>query len=99
MPSPKLSRDEFRRRYLLQFVDPTFNRLRSHIEEVAEIAWQAYSASRKAPLTRKAGAQFHDPTYDLSLDWLAARAAVHAAQVQHDDSAKRPRILLVNCSP
>jgi len=99
MPSPRLSREEFLRRYLLQFVDPAFDPLRPELAAVADIAWQAYSESRKAPLTRKAGAQFHDPSYDLSVDWLEARAAILAAQRRHDDPAARPRILLINCSP
>src|SRR4051794_40071192 len=97
MPSPKLSRDEFRRRYLLQFVDPAFDRLRPHLDEAAGIAWEAYQASRKAPLTRKAGGEFHDASYDLSLDWLIARAAILAAQECHDTEPSR-RILLINAS-
>jgi hypothetical protein len=36
MPSPKLPREEFRRRYLRQFVDPAFDRLRQHLEEAAD---------------------------------------------------------------
>jgi multimeric flavodoxin WrbA len=99
MPSPRLSREEFLRRYHLQFVDPAFDPLRPQLAAVADIAWQAYSDSRKAPLTRKAGAEFHDPSYDLSVDWLEARAAILAAQQRHDDPAARPRILLINCSP
>jgi multimeric flavodoxin WrbA len=99
MPSPKLSREEFQRRYLLQFVDPAFDSLRPQLQAAADIAWQAYSDGRKAPLTRKAGAEFHDPSYDLSVDWLEARAAIRAAQQRHDDPAARPRILLINCSP
>jgi multimeric flavodoxin WrbA len=99
MPSPSLSRDEFRRRYLRQFVDPAFDRLRGQLDEVAETAWQAYSDGRKAPLTRRAGAGFHDPSYELSLDWLEARAAILAAAKRHDDPSGRPRILLINCSP
>ena len=98
MPSPRLSREEFRRRYLQQFVDPGFDRIRTDLNEAAEIAWQAYEAGRKAPLTRKAGPEFHDPSYDLSLDWLDARAAIAAAQQRHD-AGGTPRILLINCSP
>src|ERR1051325_9804018 len=74
MPSRRLPREHFRRRYLQQFVDPGFDRIRTDLNDAAEIAWQAYEAGRKAPLTRKAGPEFHDPSYDLSLDWLDARA-------------------------
>lgn len=99
MPSPKLSADEFRRRYLEQFVDPAFDRIRPQLNEAVDIAWQAYRAGRKAPLTRKAGREFHDPSYQLSLNWLNARAAIMAAQQRHDDARAPRRILLINCSP
>jgi multimeric flavodoxin WrbA len=49
-------------------------------------------------MTRKAGEEFADPDYDLSVDWLNARAAILAAQRRHDDSSKPPRILLINAS-
>jgi multimeric flavodoxin WrbA len=97
MPSPRLTRGEFRRRYLLQFVDPAFDRIRDQLDEAADIAWEAYEASRKAPLTRKAGPEFHDPSYDLAIDWLGARDAIAAAQQRHD--AGPPRILMINASP
>jgi multimeric flavodoxin WrbA len=99
MPSPKLSREEFRRRYLLQFLDPAFDAVRAELERAADIAWEAYSNSRKAPRTHKAGPEFAHPDYDLSVDWIAARAAIQQAQQRHDDPAAAPRILLVNCSP
>jgi multimeric flavodoxin WrbA len=99
MPSPELERDEFRRRYLQQFVDPAFDRIRRHLDEAADIAWEAYQAGRKAPHTQKAGNEFHDPSYDLSLDWLNARAAIMAAQKRHDDAGAPRRILLINASP
>ena len=57
MPSPKLARDEFLRRYLQQFADPAFDQVRGQIDEAAGIAWEAYQAGRKAPLTRKAGSR------------------------------------------
>ena len=99
MPSPKLSQDEFRRRYLQQFVDTAYDRIRPQLDQAADIAWEAYQAGRKAPLTRKAGSEFHDPSYELSLDWLNARAAIRAAQQRHDDASAPRRILLINCSP
>src|SRR4029079_18771412 len=45
------------------------------------------------------GAEFHDPSYDLSVDWLEARAAILAAPQRHADPPPRPRILFINCSP
>jgi multimeric flavodoxin WrbA len=99
MPDPRLSREDFRRRYLRPFVDPAFDRLRGQLAEIEEVAWQAYSAGRKAPRTRKAGPDFADPDYDMSIDWLEARAAIAAAQRRHDDPAAAARILIVNGSP
>ncbi len=99
MPSPRLSREEFRRRYFRQFVDPLFDPLRGELDRVAEVAWQAYRDARKSPLTRKAGPGFADPDYDLSVDWIEARAALQAAQRRHDDAQARPRVLIVNASP
>jgi hypothetical protein len=39
-----------------------------------QIAWDGYCKARKSPITRKAGNEFADPGYDLSVDWLATRA-------------------------
>ena len=97
MPSPRLNEDEFRKRFLAQFQDPAYDSLASELNNIAAVAWDAYSHSRKAPRTRKAGAEFADPDYDLSVDWLAARAAIADAQRRHDDRSK-PAILLINCS-
>jgi len=99
MPSPRLQWEEFRRRYLQQFVDLAFDPMRDHLERVALAAFDAYSNSRKAPLTRKAGHGLHDPDYDLSVDWIDASKAIETAMRRHNDPALPPRILLVNCSP
>jgi len=98
MPPVRLSREEFERRYRSQFVDPAFAPLQRELDAVVGAAWDAYSHSRKAPLTRKAGAGFADPDYDIAVDWLEARAAVLAAQQRHDDAAETPRILIINGS-
>jgi len=50
-------------------------------------------------VTPKAGKNYADPDYDLSVDWIRARQAIDAAQSRHSDQAKPPRILLVNGSP
>jgi multimeric flavodoxin WrbA len=99
MPSPELDEREFRERYRQQFADPAFDPLRAEIERLAGAAWDGYSNERKAPNTRKAGPEFADPDYDLSVDWLAARDAVLQAQREHDDPGQPPCILIVNCSP
>lgn len=99
MPSPKLGESEFKRRYLRQFVDPRFDPLRAELEAVAEVAWQAYADSRKSPVTRKAGAGYANPEYDLSVDWLAAKSAIEAAGVCHSDPNGAGHVLIVNASP
>ena len=63
MPGVELSKDEFRKRYSERFSDPVFAPLRAEINRILEAAWQAYSESRKAPHTRRAGPGFADPDY------------------------------------
>jgi multimeric flavodoxin WrbA len=98
MPSPRLSRTEFRARFLAQFVDPGFGPLADELERIEAAAWDAYADSRKAPHTRRAGPEFEDPDYELSADWLAARDAIGKAQERHEDASAPPRILLINAS-
>src|SRR4051812_19004305 len=90
MPSSKLSRAEFERRYRRRFADPAFTPLQREISAIVEAAWDGYSHSRKAPLTRKAGPGFADPDYDIAEDWLAAREAILAAQRHHDHADNAP---------
>ena len=61
-------------------------------------AWDGYSNHRKAPRTRKAGPGFADPDYELSVDWIATRAAIQQAQREHEDPDQPPCILIVNGS-
>ena len=96
MPSVTLTKTEFERRFRSRFADPAFDHLQQEIAAIVEAAWDGYSHSRKSPHTRKAGPQFADPDYDLSVDWIAARDAIAAAQKQHADLKKPPRILLIN---
>jgi multimeric flavodoxin WrbA len=98
MPSPQLDEAEFKRRFRSQFVDPAFDGIKAELDRVAEAAWQGYANSRKSPRTAKAGPGHADPDYDLALDWIAARAAVDAAQLRLDDAAPPLRILLINGS-
>jgi multimeric flavodoxin WrbA len=98
MPPVKLDREEFERRFRSRFADPAFRPLEQELQKITNAAWDAYADSRKAPHTRKAGPGFADPTYDLSVDWLAAREAVLQAQRRHEDPAEPSRILLINGS-
>jgi len=97
MPSPQLNEREFRTRFLQQFQDPAFDPLGGELDKIAAAAWDAYEHGRKAPQTRKAGSEFADPNYDLSVEWLAARAKIAVARERHEDRS-RPAFLLINCS-
>ena len=98
MPSTELSRETFEQRFKSRFIDPAFAPLAREIQAITDVAWDAYSDSRKAPHTRKAGPGFADPDYDLSVEWLAAHDAMADAQRRHENSAEPSRILIVNGS-
>src|SRR3984893_15782739 len=96
--STKLSKDEFKRRWKLRFYDPAFDAMSSEIARLADIAWEAYDDSRKSPRTRKAGPEFADPEYELSIEWLDAREQIRAAQ-DRQQAPGPSRVLLVCASP
>ena len=98
MPPVKLDRTEFEKRYRSGFIDPVFTPLQRELDAIVAAAWNAYSNSRKAPLTRKAGPGFFDPEYEIAIDWLAARDSILAAQRRYDNPNEIPRILLINGS-
>ncbi len=98
MPSPRLDEASFRTRFLSRFADPVFEPLASELDRIASAAWDVYSHDRKSPKTRLAGPGYADPTYDLAEDWIAAKAAVEAAQARHDDPEGPCRVLLINGS-
>ncbi|HEU4602276.1 MAG TPA: NAD(P)H-dependent oxidoreductase [Steroidobacteraceae bacterium] len=91
-PMPK---DEFVHRFKNRFFDPLFDAEASKIDELAEIAWRSYSESNKSPRTRAAGEGFADPTYQLSVEWIAARESVKAAQKEREDPRAATRVLLI----
>lgn len=91
----KMPREAFRARFRARFYDPAFRAEDSAIDRLEAIAWQAYADSRKAPLTAKAGPGAADPGYDVSVEWLAARDAIAAAQQRQSDPNAPPRVLLV----
>jgi len=91
----QLSRAEFGERWQAAFRDPAFQAEKEALARIEEIAWLAYKAERKAPVTRKAGPGYADPDYDLSVDWLAAKDAVAAAQATQADRASPSRVLVV----
>jgi multimeric flavodoxin WrbA len=96
MPDVHLTREEFTRRFREQFFDPAFEPLQDAIGRIADVAWDAYDHSRKAPRTRKAGPGYADPDYDLSVDWIEASRRINEAERAQKDPASPPRILLIN---
>src|ERR1700761_5692352 len=91
----QLQRVVFHERFMQLYQDPAFAAEADSIARLEQIAWDAYKGSRKSPVTRKAGRGFADPSYDLSVDWIAARDAVKAAQKRHDDKAGPSRFLIL----
>jgi multimeric flavodoxin WrbA len=94
--SAQIDKETFRRRFGERFYDPAFDDSRSQIDELAEIAWQAYQEGRKSPRTRAAGPEFENPEYQLSEQWLQAREEIRKAQRLHEDAKGPPRVLLIN---
>ncbi len=94
----KIERDEFRRRFNHSFFDPWFDNHRDKIAELEDIAWKAYLQGRKAPRTRKAGNEFKDPDYDLSIEWYQAREKIVEAQKMQEDPQSPSRVLLISGS-
>ena len=90
-----LSRDAFHERFMQSFMDPAFRAEDDAISRVEELAWDAYHAGRKAPVTRKAGPGYADPDYDLSVEWLEARARIDHAQAAWGNPATPSRVLLI----
>ncbi|MEP6689719.1 MAG: NAD(P)H-dependent oxidoreductase [Gemmatimonadaceae bacterium] len=92
----KLSREEFARRLGERFYDPAFDAVRAEIDRVIDVAWTNYDEYHKSPRTKKAGAGFAHPAFELPVEWLAARAAIIKAE-KKQRSARSPRRVLVIC--
>ena len=93
-PAP-LERAEFSLRFRASFIDPAFRPEDRSIARLEEIAWQAFTAGRKAPFTQKAGMGYVDPNYDLSTEWVATKQRIDEAQLRWADPARRSRVLLI----
>ena len=99
MPSVELTREEFEKRLWARFYDPEFEALRPELRKVFDAAWKSYSEYHKAPRVRRAGEGYEDPDYELSIEWLQARDAIHDALGRQKDRNSPSRILIVNGSP
>ena len=94
-----ISREEFRRRFGANFVDPAFEVARNEIQKLETIAWAGYKAGRKAPVTRKAGKGFANPDYDLSVEWKATRDRLLKIDAHRKSAKSKSRALVVCGSP
>jgi multimeric flavodoxin WrbA len=96
---PHLDRETFAKRFHASFDDPLFETESEAIRRIEVIAWDAYEKSRKAPVTRKAGPEFADPDYDLSVEWVEARNRLRDAERRQKAASTPSRVLVVCGSP
>ena len=92
---PPLTRSEFKIQFHRSFVDPTFKPIEDALSKVEQVAWVNYQEGHKAPLTKKAGARFFDPDYDLSAEWKATSQRLKALEKLQKNSHTPSRVLLV----
>ncbi|HEX9579994.1 MAG TPA: NAD(P)H-dependent oxidoreductase [Gemmatimonadales bacterium] len=93
-----LDRQQFRQTFLNRFYDPCFVGVSSQLDDVLEIAWDAYHDYRKSPRTMKAGKGFADPAFEVSVEWLETRRQIREAERRHKNPKSPSRILVVNGS-
>jgi multimeric flavodoxin WrbA len=93
-----MGRDEFRIEFRRSFYDPKFEAVAEELARVEQIAWENYQQGRKSPVTEKAGPEFADPDYDLSVEWRATRDRLIAAEERQKHPATRSRVLLICAS-
>ena len=91
----KLTREEFERRLRQRFYDPAFGRVERQIDEIVQVAWEAYDEYRKSPRSRKAGPGFADPEFELPLEWLDTHERIQHAERRQKDRGTTSRVLLI----
>ena len=77
------------------FTDPAFKPEAEALGRLETVAWEAYKEGRKSPVTRKAGQGYADPDYDLSVEWLATKKQIEAAQATWLKKTSPSRVLLI----
>jgi multimeric flavodoxin WrbA len=95
---PAHTRDEFRVLFRARFADPAFRAEDAALDRLEAIAWDGYCQARKSPLRRKAGPEFKDPDYDMSVEWYDTRNRLIAAQQKWGERATASRVLVINGS-
>ena len=92
---PQLTREQFRERFRAQFFDPAYEKEADALARIEAVAWDAYSNDRKWPRTRKAGAGFADPEFELSVQWLETHDRIAAAEKKQKQKSTPSRVLVV----
>jgi multimeric flavodoxin WrbA len=90
-----IPREEFTKRFRQNFFDPAYDKESDAIARLEEIAWRVYKDDHKWPRKRKAGRGFHDPKFDLSVEWLETRRKLIAAEKRQKNPATKSRVLLI----
>src|SRR5213076_1526196 len=91
----KLSREEFERRLRQRFYDPAFDSAAADLDRIVEVAWKTYDDYRKSPRTRKAGAGFANPDFELPIEWLETHERIQQAEREQKNPSTPSRILLI----
>ena len=90
-----LKRDEFHLEFRRSFFYPSFDAVQTEIEKVEQVAWENYINGKKAPITAKAGPEFAEPDYDLSVEWKSTRDKLIAAEDRQKDPSTKSKVLLI----
>ena len=94
-PKWPMPREEFGKRFRQHFYDPAFAGEGEAIARLEAIAWDGYKEDRKAPVTKKAGPGFADPSYELSVEWRETRDKLIAAEKVQKDKSTQSRVLVI----
>jgi multimeric flavodoxin WrbA len=93
-PKP-LGRNEFHLKFQQSFVDPAFHEVKEALSQVEQVAWVNYDEGHKSPITEKAGADFADPDYELSVEWKDSSKRLAELDILQKDSLTPSRVLLI----
>lgn len=92
---PPLGRDEFHIEFRKSFSDPSFTQVSEALAQVEQVAWVNYHEGHKAPITEKAGLNFADPDYDLSVEWKASSQRLAQLETLQKEPKTPSRVLLI----
>ena len=93
-PSP-LGRSKFHLQFRRSFLGSAFLEIENALSTIEQVACVSYVDGYKPPIMEKAGTDFADPDYDLSVKWLASskrRAELDALQ---KNSLTPSRVLII----